>query len=348
MLAYPQVILNVLIRHLLSGFDLRGFGRRQGLHRVVKFSSIDGEQVRQAMTVFFIALETGLALGAIYVLVALSFTLVLAVSGVFNFLLGSSVMIATVLSFILAVEHGWPILGVISAIVFFGFLAGLVTHTLAVRPVLARSKNIVETTLLATLGAATAVNAAVALAFGSEPRPVPGYVSAQPWQLGSLPINKTYFVIVVVTFGIGFGFDQFLRRTDTGRVIRVTLEDPEGARTLGVDTARITLVSFAVAGGLAALAGWLVAPVILASPYSSAPLTFYAFAGMAIGGFGSFAGATFGGVVVGLTVGFIPAYLNPDWVNPTVLVLTTVILLVRPHGLLGTAGLFGATRLREL
>ncbi len=300
------------------------------------------------MTVFFLALETGLALGSIYVLVALSFTLVLAVSGVFDFLLGSFVMMGTVLSFILAVEHGWPILGVISAIVFFGFLAGLVTHTLAVRPVLRRSKNIVETTLLATLGGATAVNAAVALAFGSEPRPVPLYVSAQPWQLGSVPINKTYIVIMVVTFGIAFGFDQFLRRTDTGRIIRVTLEDFEGARVLGIDTGRIILVSFAVSGGLAALAGWLVAPVILASPYSSATLTFYAFAGMAIGGFGSFGGAMLGGVVVGLTVGFIPAYVNPDWVNPAVLVLTAVILLARPAGILGTAGLFGATQQREL
>lgn len=300
------------------------------------------------MTIFLIALEKGLGLGSIYLLVGLSFTLVLAVSSVFNFVQGSLLMVATLLSFILGSEQGWPAIGVLAAIVAFGFLAGLLTHTITVRPVLGRTKDIVESTLLTTIGAGFVVNAVAALLFGSQPRPVRGYVSAVPWKLGNLPINKTYIVIIAVTLCITIGLDQFLRHSDTGRTARVTLEDSEGARLVGVDVRRVILVSFAIAGALAALAGWLVAPVILASAFNAQDVTFFAFAGMAIGGFGSFGGAMLGGLIVGLVVAIVPAYINPDWADPLVLVFAAVILILRPAGLLGTAGLFGATRQREL
>lgn len=300
------------------------------------------------MNLFLIALEKGIALGSIYVLVALSFTLILAVSGVFNFLQGTVLMIATVLSFILTVRYQWPLIAIIGTIVLFGVLSGIITHTLFVRPVVNRSRNLTETTLLATLGGSIAAGAAVALPFGSESRPVPSYVSNSPWQLGGLAVSKTYVVILLATLVITIVLVQILRRTDIGRITRVTLEDLEGARLLGVNTGRVVLISFAVAGGLAALAGWLVTPVISASPFSSTSIVFYAFAAMAVGGFGSFEGAMLGGGIIGLAVGLIPAYTNPEWVDPAILILVILSLVIRPAGLLGTAGLFGATQQREL
>jgi branched-subunit amino acid ABC-type transport system permease component len=117
---------------------------------------------------------------------------------------------------------------------------------------------------------------------------------------------------------------------------------------MGVNTVRVIMISFCVAGAMAMIAGWLVAPVLSASAYSAQNQAFFAFAAMAIGGFGSFNGAMIGAVVVGMGQGLIPAYLSPSWTIPLLLVFALVLLIIKPTGLLGRAGLFGAAAQRQV
>ena len=117
---------------------------------------------------------------------------------------------------------------------------------------------------------------------------------------------------------------------------------------MGIDTRRVITLVFGVAGALSAIAGFLVAPVIHASAFTAQELAFFGFAGMAIGGFGSFSGALLGGVVVGLIYGLVPVLWDPHLTVPILWAVVVAVLLVRPMGLLGTAGLFGSAKSREI
>lgn len=300
------------------------------------------------MTVLLIGLVAGLALASVYLLIATSFTLIVAVSGVFNFLQGTVVMLACVGSFIFTMQQGWPPLVALAVLLVIGLVIGVLTNLLLVRPAEGRAHHMIETTLLTTLGAGTAIVAITTMLFGSEGRRVTPYVSAEPWIVGSFPLNKTNVLIIVVTFAIAVAFDQLMRRSTAGRMTRVTLEDKEAAQLAGINVKRVVTLSFAAAGALAMLAGWLIVPVIGASPSSASYLAFYAFAAMALGGFGSFSGAAIGAVIVGLIQGVLPVYINPSWTTILLIVLVTGLLVVRPAGLRGVAGLHGAQGIREI
>jgi branched-subunit amino acid ABC-type transport system permease component len=300
------------------------------------------------MTVLLLGFVAGLALASVYLLIAMSFTLILAVSGVFNFLQGTIVMLGCVGTFLLATKHGWHPLAALAVLLLVGTATGVLTNVVLVRPAEGRAHHKIETTLLTTLGAATAVVAITSMTFGSEGRRVTPYVSPRPWTLGSFPLNKTSVLIIVVTFAIAIAFDQVMRRSTAGRMTRVTLEDAEAAQLAGINVKRVVTLSFAAAGALGMLAGWLVVPVLSASPSSAEQLAFYAFAAMALGGFGSFSGAAIGAVIVGLIQGIAPVYINPSWTTIVVIVLVAALLVVRPAGIRGVAGLYGAQGVREI
>lgn len=303
------------------------------------------------MTVTALALGilTGLALASVYVLIALSVTLVLAVSGIFNFAQGSIVMLGTILSFVLGVQLSWAGPLVALAIACAGAAGGLATYLIAVYPAMGRSQSFSHTAVLTTIGFGSAANAIAALLFGADTFRVPSYVSDVPIYLFSIPLRPTYLIIIAAGFGLAIAIELVVRRTQYGHIFRATLEDAEGAELLGINTRRVIVAAFCAAGVLSALAGYLVAPMVGASAFTAQELAFYGFAGMTIGGFGSFAGALVGGLVVGLLGGLLPSMvLDPHLTLPITWLTAIVVLLVRPSGLWGAVGLFGSARLRDV
>jgi branched-chain amino acid transport system permease protein len=280
-----------------------------------------------SVTAIALGVVTGLALASIYVLIAISFTLILAASGVFNFAQGTIAMGGTVLAFLLGVKLGWPPLVAAAAIAGLGVVAGLVNHLLAVWPAIGRSKSFTHTTMLTTIGLGTGANALVALLFGSDSYRVPSYVSDDPLHLFSIPLRPTYLVMIAVGTGVTLLVDWVVRRTEIGQMFRA---------------------AFGLAGAMSGLAGFLVAPTIGASAFTAQDLAFYGFAGMAIGGFGSFAGSLVGGLIVGLVAGLTPTLAPPHLALPLLWIIVVAVLLVKPMGLWGAAGLFGSAGLREV
>lgn len=299
-------------------------------------------------TSLLLGVVTGFALASIYVLITMSFTLVLAVSGVFNFAQGSIVMGGSILAFILGVRLGWPSLVVVAATMVLGLAAGFATYWLSVWPAIGRSKSFQHTTLITTIGLGLAVNALAALLFGGDSYRVPSYVTDDPLVIGGLPIRPAYLLMVAVGIAATVTIDLTVRHTSIGHVFRITLEDPEGARLQGIDIRRTIVITFAIAGAMSALAGLLIAPVTAASAFTAHELSFFGFAGMAIGGFGSFLGGLAGALLVGLVAGITPTVADPNLTLPVLWLIVMVTLLVKPSGLGGIVGLFGASRVRDV
>lgn len=300
------------------------------------------------VTALALGLVSGLALASIYVLIGLSFTTVLAVSGVFNFAQGSIVMLGAILAFVLGVRHGMGPLIAGSLTIILGMLAGMCVYYTAVRPAIGRSHAFTHTTMLTTIGLGTGVNALAVLLFGGNTEVVPSYVSENPIALAGIPVRPIYILMIATGLFLTLGIEWLIRKTSLGKMFRATLEDPEGARVLGINPHAMWLGCFAAAGAMSGIAGFLAAPVIGASAYSAQQMAFFGFAGMAIGGFGSFLGTLVGGVIVGLLSGLVQAAALPDLTVPVVWVVVVVVLILKPAGLWGVRGLFGAAGARDV
>ena len=297
------------------------------------------------------AVIAGLGIGSTYALIALGYTIILASSGVFNFAQGAVVMAGALVSFGLGTLEGWPVLVTIAIVIGTGCLAGLLTHALSVFPLVRRKGETKLTggTFLTTLGLGLAMNAVIALAFGPETYPVKTYVSDRALKVASLHIRPIYIVMASVVVATMLIFELFLRRTGFGVVMRATFADLEGAALAGIPVNRVIVQAFVAGCGLAALAGFLIAPITSASAGIADSLAFYGFAAMAIGGYGSFMGAAAGGFIVGLIKQVPATWLDPSASAVLIYAAMVAILLIRPQGLFGSGGTaFGAAAVRDV
>jgi branched-subunit amino acid ABC-type transport system permease component len=287
------------------------------------------------MTSFFVGLSSGIGLGSVYALVALSFTVIIASTGLLHFAIGSFVMLATVGAYMMLAAAGLPTVVSLLVVLLLGAAVGILSEVIAVRPFYGRTDDLGTRVLVSTLGLALILDAVVLLTFGPEPRGVPAYVTEEPWLIGGVPVRPVYLVMTVVVAVLALALWLFLQRTRAGQVLRAYQDDPDGTRLLGIRTSRVVIGTFGLAGLLAGLAGFLVAPVTFASPFVGAELLLKGFAAMAIGGFGSFTGALWGGLIVGLITGLLPLYLSVAAVTPAILLFMVVLLIVSPSGLFG-------------
>jgi branched-subunit amino acid ABC-type transport system permease component len=297
------------------------------------------------------AFIAGLGIGSTYAIIALGYTIILAASGVFNFAQGAVVMAGALVSFGVGTLAGWPILVTIAIVVGTGCVAGMITHALSVYPLVRRKGETKLTggTFLTTLGLGLAMNAVIALAFGPETYPVKSYVGDRDIQLFGTHIRPIYIVMVSVVVLTMVGFELVLRRTGFGVVMRATFADLEGAALAGIAVNRVIVRAFVAGCGLAALAGFLVAPITLASAGIADSLAFYGFAAMAIGGYGSFMGAAVGGFIVGILKQVPATWLDPSASAVLIYAAMVAILLIRPQGLFGSGGTaFGAASVRDV
>lgn len=297
-----------------------------------------------------IAIAVGLGLGCVYALVAISFNLVLSACGVFNLTIGGVITVGVIASYELGTKAGWsPILVALTVMAFGGVVGGL-TELVAVRRVLAmRPKDVAHDTMVSTLGLGMAMNAAAAILFGTNIFPVDSYVSADPVVLADVPIRPVYLVMPVVVIVVALIIELILRYTEIGVVTRAVIASNEGASLMGISVNRVVRGAFIASGVMAGLGAFLIAPVVSASPFVGEQVMLFGFAAIAIGGFASFRGSLFGGLIVGLVVGVTPAFLQePSLRGPLVWAVMVVVLFIKPAGLFGKGGQFGAAAVREV
>jgi branched-subunit amino acid ABC-type transport system permease component len=300
--------------------------------------------------VFALATIAGVGLGGLYGLIAMGYTLILASSAVFSFAQGSLAVGGSLAMYGLWQVAGWPVLGAAAAILLGGACVGVISYLISVRPVSLRRDvhDLTEATLVTTFGIGLALNSVMAIAFGSTAVPVPSYVSENPIVVRDVPINPLYIAMVSVTVVVAIVLEVVLSRTRAGLILRATVQDREGASLLGIHVTRVTFRAFGIAGALAAMAGLLIVPETSATVFLAPQFTLYGFAGMAIGGFGSFSGAIVGGIIIGLVSSISSVYINASFVSAIIYGLIVATLLVRPRGLFGTAGEFGSAKLRTV
>ncbi|SEL58389.1 branched-chain amino acid ABC transporter permease [Rhodococcus maanshanensis] len=273
---------------------------------------------------------SGLALGAVYTLVAIGYNIVFISSNTFNFAQAQLMMVGTFVAYTGLVTLKLPVLVVaVMATVTVMILAGL-EEIIAVRPVHDHQNQLVT-----TLGAATLIGGATQLIWGSEPLTVPFFGSNDAITLlggRTYPVEIALLVLAIVLVVL---LSQVSKKTVTGLALLGISEDREAAMLRGVNVRALALGAFAASGALAGFLGLFVGPKTFAVATLGSALAIKGFVALAIGGFGSLPGALVGGLTVGLVESFAALELGSQYSNIAVFVVLIAILMVRPAGLFG-------------
>mgnify|MGYP001819611851 CR=1 FL=1 len=291
------------------------------------------------MTEFVQALVAGLALGAIYGLIALGLVVIYKATGVLSFAQGGFVYLGAFVVWQFSNDWGWNFyLSIALAMVVLAVIAAVIERVVLRRMVGEEA----FTVILVTIGILLVINQLVPTIWSD-----PGYVLDSPWidqtvELGDIRISHADLWTVGVTALLFALFFVFFRYTRTGLGMRAAAVDQEAAAAQGVSVARSFQISWAIAGAVAVVAG-----VMLTATSGDTPtlaLSFSAlraFPAMILGGLDSPGGAVVGGLIIGVAEVMTATYLDYEWLGTNFdavmpYLILIAVLLWRPTGLFGT------------
>ena len=285
------------------------------------------------MSYFAQALVNGIALGGMYTILVLGFSVIWGVMGVINLAHGEFVMVGAYLAWI--ASDFWDVDPFVSAPVVFGVMVlfGYVVQRSLVNRIINRSSLV---SLLVMFGVSIILQSVMKIAFSADFRLANTDLDGA-WRLTDrLTIPVTRFWVLVVAVGVTAALSLFLTRSRLGKSIRAAAQNREAARIVGVDINKVYAVTFALCIGLTGVAGALISPLLAVQPFQGPPLTLKAFAITAVAGLGSVRGALGGAMVLGLVEAMLALYVDRIGTNLAVVasfVLLVAALVLRPQGI---------------
>jgi branched-chain amino acid transport system permease protein len=272
----------------------------------------------------------GLAVGAVYALIGITYNVMFTASRVFSFTAGMLGMLGGVLGALFIGKYGLPVVIGLVLVLACGALIGVITEIVAVRPVLKSLEQ--HLYVLSTLAFALMVQQLVAIEWGTDAQPFPRLIPIGPGLLD----QQFWLPMLACAATIG-GLEFLYRRTLVGRAFIAIAEDSYAARALGLPEQGLRIASFALAGIIGMLAGFTGAEMLLVFFGNQSILNFYGFIPVALGGMGSNRGAVIGGLALGLFQQAANFLLGGIFAAVAVFVVFIAILLLRPEGLAGAA-----------
>jgi branched-chain amino acid transport system permease protein len=274
-------------------------------------------------------LAAGLAVGATYALIGVTYNIMFSASRVMSFTAGQLGMLGGVFGALFISRMGVPILpGMVLALAGCA-LVGLVTEIVAVRPVLKALDQ--HLYVLSTLGFALMIQTFTAIEWSTEPQPFPrliGIGEGGPW-------DEKFWLPVAACAATIIGLELLYRRTLVGRAFLAIAEDNFAARALGLPERNLRIASFALAGVIGGLAGFAGGELLLANFANGGVLSFYGFVPVALGGLGNSRGAVVGGLALGVFPQAANFTVGGVFASVAVFVVFIIVLLAAPSGLFG-------------
>lgn len=273
-------------------------------------------------------LLSGLAVGAIYALIGVTYNTMFMTSRVMSFTAGQLGMVGGVLGSLFALRLGLPVPLALLATLLCAALIGVVTEFVAVRPVLKSLDQ--HLYVLSTLALATMIQHLVAVEWSTEPQPFPAVFG-----FDIAGIDEKFWLPIATCLAIIIGLEMLYRRTLVGHAFRAIAEDNFAARALGLPERNLRIASYALAGAIGALAGFSGGLLLLAFVANGPLLNFYGFVPVALGGLGNNRGAIVGGFALGLFQQAANFLVGGIFASVAVFALFILVLLLAPQGVFG-------------
>lgn len=275
----------------------------------------------------------GLAIGSIYSLVAIGFSMIFRATGLLHFAHPDLMMIGAMAGYTIASRTHWPLLVVF---VLAGALVALVSALIdrvGFRPM--RRRGALENLIIATIGwSIVLVNVAI-FVWGTAPLAYPQQYLPKGTRIGGLVIVPQNLLMLGVGVVAMAALQLFFSRTRIGQALRATAENPTAAQLMGIKVERMMSLTFLLSGFLAGGAGVLVASIVYAN-FDLGLIGIKSFAAAVLGGFGQLGGAMVGGLVLGVVESLGAFYISSAFKDLLAYSLLILVLLIRPTGLFST------------
>jgi len=285
------------------------------------------------MTTFVQQLVTGLSIGSIYALLAVGYALIYSIFDFTNFAFGSMMMCCAYVAFFTISFFQMPFIVALILVLIFGMLISILTEVIAYRPM--RNKNASRLFLMiAAMGVDLMMTYLCVNVFSTNVRPLRLEGLASSIKLGTITISRLDIFSAACAFVLLMLLWTLLQKTKYGMAIRATSVDTRTAGLMGINVNVISLIVFALSGIMAAFAGLFFGLKYAVYP-TLGSISTKAFISSVIGGLGSLPGAIVGALLLGTLETMISGFISSAWRDLFSFCLLIIILIFRPHGLLG-------------
>lgn len=289
------------------------------------------------MTELLQTLILGLLIGGVYALLAAGLTLIFGVMNVINVAHGAFLILAAFVTWTLWDATGIdPLVSILfTTPLMFGF--GWLLYNAAIRPI---RKAPPSSSVLLTFSLALVLEGLMGIIWGNTSHAVRTPYFDESFGIGEIFLPKAQVYGCLVAVGVLLGLYVFLSKTWTGRAIRASAVNPQGAELVGVNVAAVAAMTFAVGIAVTGAGGSIVSVLYPFLPGSHYVWISRLLGIIVLGGMGSLPGAVIGALLIGVGETMTATYIGPEWATAVPFVVIFIVLLVRPQGLMGA-------RLRE-
>ena len=274
----------------------------------------------------------GLALGWIYVLMALGLTLIFGIMHIMQFAHGEIYMLGAYVVYYLTVSFGLPLLAAmaLSMVVMAG--VGLALERFLFRPL----KMDWASAVVGATGLTLILQSGSVVMFGLYQRNIP-LLAQGPFNIMGTVVPKDRIAAVMAAVILSLALYLFLKLTQYGQAMVASAQSSEGAILQGIDPNRMSALSMAIGCALAAAGGTLAGSLFTLSPYMGLMPLVKGITIIVLGGMGSLPGAFIAGMTLGLIDGVVPILFGAAWASIGPLLIVIVVLVIKPQGFFGHA-----------
>jgi len=273
----------------------------------------------------------GLAIGAVYTLIALGLTVVFGILGIAHFAHGSLAMSGGYLTFLMVELLGLHFFAAMLVAMVAGALLGLLIERLAYRPV--RDAPHINAFIIA-LGLTMMLEGGNLLIFGADQVVIPT-TYRDVFNLAGIAVSELRLIVILTALVLISIIALLISKTKTGKSIRAVAQNRPAAVLMGVNVDRVSVVVFGISSALGVSAGALVGALLAIAPGVGEGLAVKGFAVLILGGLGSIPGAIVGGVILGVSEAMAAGFISSAYKDVIAFFVMIVVLLFRPEGLLG-------------
>ena len=280
-------------------------------------------------------ISSGLAVGSLYALVALGFSVIFAATRVINFAQGELVLAGALAAYTLHVLWGLPMPVAFGAAALAGALLGLLTERLAVAPFRQMAGS--HAWIMSTLGLGLLRRSFAQRVWGTSALALPSPFGTGRLEVAGVSLLQQEVATAAVAFALMFLLEWMFLKTILGRALRAVAYHLDAARLMGIPPVAMYLFAFALSGALSGIAGFLISPITGINADMGIPLAIKGFAAATLGGLGVCRGALIGGLVLGVAETLAGGLLWAGFHDIFAFLVLLAALLVRPQGIFARA-----------
>jgi len=281
------------------------------------------------MDFFLQVIISGITLGSLYALVGIGFVIIYKATGVLNFAQGEMIMLGAMFALVLYMDQKMPYLPAVLSAIALAALLGILFEVFIYRWLFNAPE---ATVILATVAVAQMIRAGVRMVRGQEVSRFPSFLSLKPFSILGITVTPLGLGIIGIVFLLVLLLLAFFSRTRIGLGMKATSENRSAAAVVGINLPFNFALIWGLASGLAAVAGVLLAPLIIITP-DMGIIGIKGFIGAVLGGFTSIPGAVAGGILLGVIENLGGVYLASSMKDVIAFVVLVLVLAVRPDGL---------------